>query len=473
MQKLRVSSNGRFLIHDDGSPFYWFGDTAWELFHRASREDAERYLAKRAGQRFSLIQAVVLAEEDGIRIPNAYGQLPLIDEDPAKPNEEYFCHVDWIVRKANALGLFLGMLPTWGDKVGHTHGNGPKIFTEGNASDYGQFLGERYREADLVWIIGGDRTVDDREQFAIWRALAAGLRAGDHGNHLLTFHPRGGDDLVSTSSLAFPNSDPILDFNMRQNGHFDTTKTWARISADYEKTPIRPVLDGEPLYEDHPICFRSVDHGYSNAHDIRRFLYWDLFAGAFGHTYGHHSVWQMHDPNRGEGVNLPINFWYDAIDSPGANQVQHARALLESRPFLTRVPDNSLIAVTNVRNAVPGAGAKYLNATRDGEGSYGMVYLAASRPFVFDPGKLSGDSFHFWWFDPRTGTNLDLGDLARAWRYDVTPPLVGENLDWVLVCDDSGRTFLPPGLGETRILADRGRIIPRNEVSTNTTLSMT
>jgi Protein of unknown function (DUF4038) len=83
MQKLRVSSNGHFLIHDDGSPFHWFGDTAWELFHRASREDAERYLTKRASQRFSLIQAVVLAEEDGIRAHNAYGQLPLIDEDPS------------------------------------------------------------------------------------------------------------------------------------------------------------------------------------------------------------------------------------------------------------------------------------------------------------------------------------------------------------------------------------------------------
>jgi hypothetical protein len=201
---------------------------------------------------------------------------------------------------------------------------------------------------------------------------------------------------------------------MHQNGHFDTTKTWARISADYGKTPIKPVLQGEPLYEDHPIGFRSVDHGYSNAHDIRRFLYRDLFAGAFGHTYGHHSVWQMHEPGRGEGVNLPISFWYDATDSPGANQVRHARALLESRPFLTRIPDNSLIAATCVRNAVPGAGSEYSNASRNDDGSYGMVYLAASRSFVLDPAKLSGDGFQFWWFDPRNGRNIDLGSLARA-----------------------------------------------------------
>src|ERR1700751_1191220 len=460
MQKLKISSNRRFLVYEDGSPFYWFGDTAWELFHRSTREDAERYLEKRKAQRFSIIQAVVLSEENGIRTPNRYGDLPLIDEDPAKPNKEYFQHIDWVLKKAESMGVWFGILPTWGDKVGHTHGAGPAIFTPQNAWEYGHFLGSRYREVNLVWILGGDRTVDDAGQLEIWRALAAGLKSGDGGNHLLTFHPRGGYDLVSASSLPFPNSDPLLDFNMRQNGHFDTTKTWARISADYGKTPIKPVLDGEPLYEDHPICFRSVDHGYSNAHDIRRFLYWDLFAGAFGHTYGHHSVWQMHEPGRGEGVNLPISFWYDAIDSPGGNQVRHARALLESRPFHTRITDNSLIAATFVLTAVPGAGAKYLNATRNDDGSYGMVYLAASRPFVLDPAKLSGEVFQFWWFDPRNGTNIDLGALPRARRFEISPPSVGESLDWVLICDDASKAYLPPGMGKLDDRRDRGGIKP-------------
>jgi hypothetical protein len=129
MQKLKISSDRRFLVYEDGSPFYWFGDTAWELFHRSTREDAERYLEKRNAQRFSIIQAVVLAEENGIRTPNRYGHLPLIDEDPAKPNEEYFQHIDWILQKAGSMGLWFGILPTWGDKVGHTHGAGPALFT--------------------------------------------------------------------------------------------------------------------------------------------------------------------------------------------------------------------------------------------------------------------------------------------------------------------------------------------------------
>src|SRR5277367_6640653 len=86
-KQLRVSQNQRFLVRTDGSPFYWFGDTAWEIFHRANREEAEQYLKKRAEQGFTVIQAVVLAEFQGIREPNAYGALPLVNEDPVRPNE--------------------------------------------------------------------------------------------------------------------------------------------------------------------------------------------------------------------------------------------------------------------------------------------------------------------------------------------------------------------------------------------------
>jgi len=200
--------------------------------------------------------------------------------------------------------------------------------------------------------------VDDGEERQIWRSLAEGLRMGDAGTHLLTFHPGGGDDVLSTSAHAFPNSDQLLDFNMRQNGHGDRTKTWQRIAEDYAREPVKPVLDGEPLYEDHPIGFDAGNQGYSNAHNVRRFLYLDLFAGAFGHTYGHHTVWQFHVPERGEGVNRPLGYWREALESPGAWQVQHARALLESRPFLSRIPDQGLVVPSAVPEAVPGTGSR-------------------------------------------------------------------------------------------------------------------
>jgi len=458
MDQLRVSENRRFLVKADGTPFYWFGDTAWEIFHRANREEAEHYLKKRAEQGFTVIQAVVLAEFQGIREPNAYGDLPLVDEDPEKPEEAYFRHVDWIVRLANQYGLMLGMLPTWGDKVGKTNGDGPPIFNRENARIYGEFLGRRYKEADVVWIIGGDRVVDDREKLEIWRSLGQGLRAGDEGGHLMTFHPRGGDDQISTSTKVFPNDDPLLDFNMRQNGHFNGTATWSRVASDYALFPVKPVIDGEPIYEDHPIGFEAAKYGYSTAIDCRRFLYWDLFSGAFGHTYGHHSVWQMHKPGRGEGVNKPVNYWDEALESPGARQIRHARALLESRPFLTRIPDQSLIVPTSVPNAVPGAGTKFMNATRNADGAYGMIYSAASRSYGLNPGLLSGESFHFWWFNPRNGTHTDLGVFPRSNVINVTPPDQGEDLDWILVIDDAAPDFPAPGAGRRQSPVDQGRL---------------
>src|SRR5689334_19645864 len=115
--RVKVSEDHpHFLATTDGKPFFYLGDTAWELFHRLDREEAERYLRNRAEKRFTVIQAVLLAELDGLNTPNPYGHTPLADNDPTRPNEEYFKHVDWVVNKADELGLVIGMLPTWGDK---------------------------------------------------------------------------------------------------------------------------------------------------------------------------------------------------------------------------------------------------------------------------------------------------------------------------------------------------------------------
>ncbi len=134
MSLLRVSDNRRFLVHEDGSPFFYLGDTAWELFHCLNREEVESYLRDRAAKCFTVIQAVVLFEHDGLGSPNAYGHTPLLNNDPVRPQEEFFRHVDWVVDKATELGLYIGMLPSWGDKVNKRWGIGPEIFNPENAA---------------------------------------------------------------------------------------------------------------------------------------------------------------------------------------------------------------------------------------------------------------------------------------------------------------------------------------------------
>ena len=440
LPRLAVSENGRFLVTAGGQPFFWLGDTAWELFHRLSREDAERYLKNRADRRFTIVQAVVLAELDGLRTPNAYGERPLVDDDPTKPNEAYFAHVDWIVGRANALGLYVGMLPTWGDKWNQHRGTGPEIFTEANAEAYGEWLGRRYRDAGLVWILGGDRPVETDAHRAILGAMARGLRRGDGGAHLMTLHPSGGH-----GSSEWFHDEAWLDFNMRQNGHvIEFTGRYDQTQADYERRPVKPVVDGEPVYEDHPVAFDARKFGHTIAADVRRPLYWDLFTGAFGHTYGHHSVWQMWQPPRAP-INSPLMPWVEAIDQPGAAQMQHARALLESRPFLTRIPDAALIVPDAVPTSVPGAGRTRLVATRDTDGTYAMVYAPAGRPFRVRMRAITGRQVKAWWFDPRTGRSTAIGTFANTGERTFSPPDAGELLDWVLVLDDAARGYGAPG----------------------------
>lgn len=433
-QRLKVSENKRFLVFEDNKPFFYLGDTAWELFHRLPREDADRYLHARAEQGFTVIQAVVLAELEGLSDPNPYGHRPLHDNDPAKPNEDYFKHVDYVVAKAEKLGLFVGMLPTWGDKVGpKAWGVGPEVFTVENAALFGEFLGKRYKDRSIIWILGGDRTSDDPKHQAIWRSMAGGIRKAVGKSQLMTYHPSGG-----LNSSKWYHDDEWLDFNMWQNGHCADVAVWDRLKSDYERSPTKPVMDGEPLYEDHPICFKPKEQGYSNGHDVRRFLYLNLFSGAFGHTYGNHSIWQMFAPGR-KPVNGPLNYWYDAIEKPGASQMHHGKNLILSRPYLTRIPDQSMVT------SDAGSGAKRIQATRDSEGSYAMVYAAASRAFTVDLEKLKGGKLRVWWFNPRTGEASGMGELERKGKQEFTPPDVGENLDWVLVLDDAEKNFPPPG----------------------------
>jgi len=432
---LRVSRNHRFLQQRDGTPFLYLGDTAWELFHRLTREDAERYLEKRRQQGFTVIQAVVLAEFDGLTVPNAYGDLPLVNGDPATPNEKYFAHVDWIVRKAAEKGLVIGMLPTWGDKVVlEKWGKGPVIFPVDKpeiSQAWGRYLGARYKsDENLIWILGGDRRGDGFEP--VWNAMAAGLTEGDGGAHLKTYHPGGGH-----SSADWFHDAPWLDFDMVQSGHgARDIANDAMIDKDYARTPRKPVLDGESRYENHPINW-NPDNGYFDPHDVRQALYWSIFAGGMGATYGCHDVWQFHTPKT-EPISSSRNYWYDVMNLPGAWQVLHLRRLLLSRPYFDRVPDQGMI---EQGATAPGARPRATRGT-----DYAFVYLPTGAPVTLRMGRVAGAEVQAWWFNPRTGQAHVEGRYQNHFTHEFTPPgPQGVGNDWVLVLDDVDKEFKPPG----------------------------
>lgn len=447
---LTVDPSRRFLIRPGGEPFFYLGDTAWELFHALDREEGALYLKDRADKGFTVIQAVALAERDGLAKPNAYGRTPLLenakgDYDPVLPDLEgddsYWNHVDYLVDKAGELGLYMGLLPTWGDKFTPGLGLGPAVFTPENALEYGRFMGDRYKNRDnILWIMGGDRHLETLEHHLIVDNMAKGIKeAGD--THPMTFHPRGS----SSSSLSVHNRD-WLDFNMIQTGHaVEGRDVFGYLERDYAKKPVKPVLNGEPLYEDIPVGFDSKK-GYFDAFDCRVAAYRSLLAGACGHTYGHNNIWSM--TREGEENAFFIMSWRKAMDRPGSAHMGYVKNFFTHRNWLTMVPFQDVFIEE-------GEGEQRLSAAR-GEG-WVAAYSPLGLPLWFDEAALdsllSDGPRSARWYDPRTGEYGDSFPLVKAnhekvtWQwyeerpdrvesrraYRADPPSCGRGNDWVIL----------------------------------------
>ena len=125
--------------------------------------------------------------------------------------------------------------------------------------------------------------------------------------------------------------------------------------------------------------------------------------------------------------------------------MQYGRALIESRPFLTRIPDESIIVTDRVPTRVPGAGRYAFVATRDDDGSYAMVYVPAGHSFRVRMSAVAGANVKAWWFNPRDGPATAIGTFANTGERAFTPPDQGEVVDWVLVLDDESKKYPPPG----------------------------
>jgi hypothetical protein len=442
LQLLKVSEDRRFLLKEDSSPFFWLGDTAWEIFHRLNREEVDLYLENRAERKFNVIQAVALAELHGIEVENAYGRKPLLknsngEYDPTMPDLEvvgdnnytYWDHVDYVIDKAALLGLYIAFLPTWGDKYNmEAFGRGPEIFNAENARKYGRWIGQRYKDkTNIIWVLGGDRMLKTSRHFDVINEMAAGIRESDV-KHLMTLHPAGG-----FSSSYHVNDENWMDFNMIQSGHDRLNiDNYRMVSDDYNRLPVKPVIDAEPRYEDHPINFKG-ENGYFDDFDTRQAAYWAVFAGAFGHTYGHHSIWCICT----EITDYFIMHWKDAITRPGGAQMQYVRALIESRPMLDRIPDQELIAENYI-------GANHMQAARGKD--YAFLYSPNGLKMKVNMGRISGENVRAYWYDPRTGKSKYIGEYLNSEVQSFIPPSSGRNNDWVLILDDSNSNYAAAGI---------------------------
>jgi hypothetical protein len=462
--RLVVSNqNSHYLAYTDGTPFFWLGDTGWELFHRLKREEAQLYLRDRADKGFTVIQAVLLSEFDGLKIPNIYGDLPLMDGNPLKPDVspgsdfqdpqqyDYWDHAEYILRLAEQLGLYVAVLPCWGEYVVPREGN--NIFDTGEqAYHYGQFVGERYRSLpNIIWMLGGDRQPDERPgAIDLWRAMAEGITDGVDGLNnfdgqanynvtLMTHHA------YSSSSNWFHN-DSWIDFHAWGSYHADfyNARAYTEAAKDWQLSHPKPTLNSEPAYEEHILNWIK-DNGYFTAFDVRQIAYWSVFAGACGHTYGAHPIWQFYDSTRAS-ISLVKTYWQDALNYAGARQMIFLKKLMLSRPMLELLPDQTVITGGQQE------GSGHICAIRGQH--FAFLYIPTGAVVTIQMGKISGERVTASWYDPRTGNTVRIGEFDNSGTCTFDPPGLSEELawlqtgrgcDWVLVLDDSAAGFKIPG----------------------------
>jgi len=436
--KLVVSSEGRYLKHENGVPFFWMGDTGWLLPERLNRDEAEYYLEACKQRGYNVVQVQTV---NGVPALNTYGQYSFPDGFDFKHIDKagvygYWDHMDYIINTAASKGIYIGMVCIWGGLVK----SGKMSVDEAKA--YGRFLAERYKDMpNIIWIIGGD--IQGNVKTAEWEALAESIKAIDK-NHLMTFHPRG-----RTMSSTWFNQSDWLDFNMFQSGHRrygqrngdgdypieENTEedNWRFVERSLAMKPMKPVIDGEPSYEGIPQGLHDPDEIRWTAADTRRYAYWSVFAGAFGHTYGNNSIMQFVRPGIGGayGAKEP---WYDALNDPGYNQMNYLKNLILTFPFFERVPDQSIIAGKN--------GERYDRAIATRGKDYLLVYNYTGRPMQIDLRKISGNKKKVWWYAAKDGKLEYVGEFdnkVTSFQYDSG---YCSGNDQVLIAVDASKDYV-------------------------------
>ena len=426
-RRLTVSADGRNFQLDDGTPFFYLADTAWTLFTRLRFEEALRYFDDRASKGFTVIQAYVLR---GLWVANKEGELPLRSYDPSTINERFFNNVDALVDAANERGLVMSLVTTFGEHV--RGGNllaaegrhSEVMFDEDNAFSFGALLAERYSDACVFWVLGGDR--NPLRSLRVWERMAQGLKEACP-EALVSFHGPGG-----TSSSYWFHSTTWLDFNTIQSGHARNVPNYLFVWHDRALNPTKPTLDMEPRYENHP----DRDDPSSKVIDalqVRNAGYWALLGGAAGHGYGANDIWQFarrHDDlpeDYTHGHLPPTVTWEEALDFEGAWSMAWLRQLAERYRWYRWDP------VLDPKVYAEAAEGSHLAVASDRDSGLALVYVPPVRRVHLVLDSLGMSSARALWYDPRTGAELEDVELTGTGEHILETPTGGRADDWVLV----------------------------------------
>lgn len=414
---LQVQPGERLLEDADGRPFFLHGDTAWSLIGSLSREDADLYLQDRQSRGFNTILVNLIEHRFAQHAPaNAYGDRPFQSAgDYATPNERYFEHADWVLRRACELGLLVMLTPSYVGYQGGQDGWYQTMLENGAVGmlDYGRFVGRRYGHLDnIVWVHGGDYDPPDKD---LIRALIDGINETDP-NALHTAH--GAPETVVED--------------------YWSGEPWLSITNVYTYGPVHEPA-GEQSRRDGTRPSFLIESAYENEHGadeqrVRMQAYQAVLSGLSGHIYGNNPIWHFDGP----GLHPTSTTWQEELDSPGARSMSVLKELMSSQDWWLLEPD---LDGSFLVGGAGRAGSRAV-AAMAADGSYALVYVPSSRRIALDLGRMGGNQVAAQWFDPSTGqvAPSEGSPFAPGIRFFGPKRENGSGFrDWVLILSSPSR----------------------------------
>lgn len=414
---IRVSENGRYFRHADGTPFFWLGDTVWNGPLLAAKDDWNRFLDNRVEKEFTGIQFVMTAPWRTAPA-DENGNVSFTGKEEMRIVPEYFQRMDERVDAINAHGLLAIPIMLW--SIG---ANDPgRFLPEDQAIRLAQYLLARYGAHHVAWLLPGDDRYFD-ENAEKWKRIGRAVFEGrEHAP--VSLHPQG----MQWPFEEFKGEDWV-GYEGYQSGHGDDANTvkWIHSgppSTEWRKEPARPIVNLEPPYEDH---FGYQSRKPHTPYNVRRASYWSLLASpTAGLTYGAHGVWSWHTkpgepPTAHEGSG-PAKHWREAMDLPGSEDMEVLAEFFTSLPWWELRPRQEILAEQ------PGAEDpfRHIAAAQTQDGKVTVLYLPVGGEAALKPGLLT-ERASAEWVDPRTGKRQAASPGAEG-RYAAPS---GE--DWLLL----------------------------------------
>jgi hypothetical protein len=421
---IRVSEDQRSLAHEDGTPFFYMADTAWNGPLLSTPEEWQTYIKERSRQKFDAVQWSAShwrAAPQGDREHRmAYRGGDRIEIIPT-----FFQGLD---QKAEALaqaGILNVPVMLWA----YAGGANPKINPGVSLSDDQAILLARYmlaRWGDLpvMWILAGDGDYRGPKA-ARWKKIGRAVFEGvAHGP--VTMHPGGMQWIWEEFK-----DEPWYDVVGYQSGHNDDDETLRWMSAgpeteDWTKMPHRPFINLEAPYENH-LAYKSKKP--ITPETMRHAMYWTLLnTPTAGVTYGGHGIWGWDDGTRpptdhpGTGTPMP---WQKALTMPGAEQIKYLVDFFTSVDFSRLRPTPAFVVNQ------PGASnpTHYVAAARTDTKELMAVYIPEDRTIEIKLDALP-PSPNISWFSPKTGEKSPAVAVVTANTCQFPTPAEG---DWILL----------------------------------------